>query len=120
MKTLAEWTLQEYMGRDWAEQVVWRDGLESLPAGPLAVVDETGALYPAQKQGAGRVYYPMQLSAGAIHHLRLVQAKVNSALTWSKRAPGLGNACRSGAAAGWPARTRRHLLRWFGMGGHML
>ena len=83
MKTLAEWTLQEYMGRDWAKQVVWRDGLESLPVGPLAVVDEEGVLYPAQKQGTGRVYYPTELSAAAIRHLRLVQTEVDSALVWS-------------------------------------
>ena len=83
MKELGQWTVREHLGRDWAAQVVWRDGLGALPAVPLAVVDEEDVLYPAQVGAGGRVYYPLVLRAGATGRLRLVEAEVESALTWS-------------------------------------
>jgi len=48
MRTLAEWTVTEYFGYDWPEQMVWHE-VSGLPEGlPLEVVDQANRSRPAQ------------------------------------------------------------------------
>ncbi|MFH1568219.1 MAG: hypothetical protein ABIL09_09495, partial [Gemmatimonadota bacterium] len=116
MTALAEWTLVEHLGRDWARQVVWRDLDAPAPAGPLAVEDDCGAVSPAQVDRTGRrVYYPAELGRGRRQRYRLVQATADteSPLGWSAdagqievRSPGLGLRLAWGPEGSGPSPTQ--------------
>ena len=76
METLAEWSVTEYLGRDWPGQMVWRDLERPVEDGPLMVADDRGNRVPAQLgEGGGRVFYVADLPSGATVHYRLCRTE---------------------------------------------
>ena len=81
MKTVAEWSVTEYLDSDWPAQLVWRELDEPVGAGPFVVVGGNGKRVPAQIGGQGkRVYYIAELAAGKMLHYRLCEVEEESSV----------------------------------------
>jgi len=80
MKTIAEWSVTEYLDCDWPAQLVWRQLERPVGNGSFIVDDGNGKRVPAQVGDQGkRVYFIAELAAGETVNYRLCDGEGESA-----------------------------------------